>query len=499
MTKKILALVLSLALVIGLVPMMSVSAEEETSPITPLYEEDFTNFENQSYNADYALTGNTSFYVTNKESVNRMQIGAYCKADIVNMAGFDGNNTNALKITVNPNLASFSPTAGAGRWTIPGLSAALGDKTSGALVYQLKMYIPEADSAGNRQDINGFVMAPVVKSGNRYGVGTSARDAEKNEMIDDVNPGEWYDLTYVVLLDEQKVLVYCNDVISHYKTETVAAGGYRFQMHSIRNAADEHIIFDDIKVWHIAAKSADDPSPQSITTASSDYANSNSVAITANPTVKFSEVILNRQTVTTVSTDNVVMTKADDVDNPISVESVTVGNDKKSIVINPTENLKPGTAYNVKVTGLYDMYDELIPDYEFSFTTAESISVELNAAPSFKKANIFSNIPGTELTALENGYINVKYTLKNTSATKECTAVLLTVLRDGGDIKYFQFENGAIAPGAELSFDGSFMVDDAESQTIETYVWDSLSGAAALADKYIISKDGITNVSVENQ
>ena len=114
-----------------------------------------------------------------------------------------------------------------------------------------------------------------------------------------------------------------------------------------------------------------------------------SVAITANPTVKFSEVILNRQSVTTVSTDNVVMTKADDVDNPISVESVTVGNDKKSIVINPTETLKPGTTYNVKVTGLYDMYDELIPDYEFSFTTAESISVELNAAPSFKKANIF--------------------------------------------------------------------------------------------------------------
>lgn len=498
MTKKILSLVLSLVLVVGLIPSMSVFAEEENAAVTVLYDEDFADFDVATYNGDYTASANT-YYLKDNYGTTRFGVGTFFKSDIVNMPGYDGKPTNALKLTLNPD-AAFTSTHGSGRLELTGLKTPVGEVTDGALIYQLKMYIPEADSAGNRKDINSFAMSPIVKGGDSYGVGTSSIDTSKRYWIDYANPGEWLDLTYVMLMDESLVLVYCNGKLVSYKEETVSAGGYRFQFQRRRAVEDEHIIFDDFKVWHIAGKSAEDLSPQCITTASSRFADSTNVAITANPTVDFSEMILNRDTegaLEKVLTSSAEMEAADGT--PVELTDVTVGSDKKSVIINPAEALTPGATYNVKVTGIYDMYGELIPDYEFSFTTAESISVELNAAPSFKKANIFSNTLGNELTALENGYVNVNYGIKNTSATKTYSAVLLTVLRDGGDVKYFQFETGTVAPGGELTFDGSFMVDDAENQTIETYVWDSFYGVNALTEKYVIDTNGITNVAIENQ
>ena len=494
MTKKFVSLVLSLALVIGLVPMMSVSAEENPT-VTELYIEDFTNFDNQSYNADYAVTGNGSFQVTNKENVGRISIGAYCKADIVNMPGYDGNNTNALKLTMNPNLASFSYTAGAGRWTLTGLQTALSGKTTGALVYQLKMYIPEADSDGNRQDINGFVMAPVVKNGSSYGVGTSARDTNKREIIGELNPGEWCDLTYVLLLDEQKVLVYCNDTIVHYKTETVAASKHQFQIHSRRNVPDEHIIFDDFKVWHIAAKSAEDASPKCITSAASFYDDRENVPVAANPTVDFSNMILNRSTVETVSTDNVLMTESDGT-TVVPLTSVTVGADKKSIVIDPATDLEKGMKYDVKVTGLKDIFEEAIPDYTFSFTTVEPSSITVSQ-PVFTKENLFAAGGASQtITALENGYIKASATVSNSANTAK-DVMVLSMLKDGEDIKYFQFDNITVPAKGSAAFTGGFQIDNASTQKIETVVWDNITNKTPLADKYAFSSSGYVKTDLD--
>ena len=490
MTNKIISIILSLLLVIGLIP-SAVAMAEDASPISVIYQEDFTNFNVASYNSSYNASS-TTFDLNNNDGTKRLGIGNYFKADIVNMPGYDGELTNALKVTINPDLAKFDSTAGAGRITFPGMSSSglPGTKTDGALVYELKLYTPEANSDGTRKDLSSFVMSPIVKAGASYGVGNSSTDKSKRTLIGDMVPGEWVSLKYVLLLNENKVLVYCDDKLVSYKEREVTSKGYQFQIQARRNVADEHIIFDDFKVWHIAGKSADDISPQCITLVSSILANAEKVSATVKPSVEFSEMLLPRAGVTT---DNVVIT--DENGTELEVESVTVADDKKSIVIKPSHALEQGTEYNVKVTGLYDMYDQLIPDYEFSFTTKpQEFTV---SQTEFSVEAIGGEGTSNAISSLENGYVNANYSVKNNSTTETKQAFMFAVLREGRKLKSIQFKTVTLAPLSTDSFNAGFTIDDYENQSIETYVWDSLSGKVALGSSYTITADGVTTTLSE--
>ena len=127
-------------------------------------------------------------------------------------------------------------------------------------------------------------------------------------------------------------------------------------------------------------------------------------------------------------------------------------------------------------------------------SASDSDAVLLEAEPVFVQQE-FGTI-GTPVTALVNGDVSVSYTIKSTH-TEDKEAFMFAVLRTGGKLKGMQFEKLSLSPLATNTFNVAFHIDDYENQSIEIYVWDSLSGKTALTSSYTISADGITTTAAE--
>jgi hypothetical protein len=485
MTKKFISLLISVIMVIGLMPTMGVQAE--TSPVKILYEEDFNDFTTKAFNSDFSATG--LYYVQDDTTKNRLRLGKSLKADIVNMPDIDGFDTDVLKITVDSDgIVADTPS----RMYLAGLSVE--NITDGAIVYEFKMYIPE-------NHITQFHMAPIVKSGLRYAVGTSSNDSTKRTLGGDLTVNNWYKFTYVHFADTETNLCYVNDILdTDLYLENYAKSGSKSTYFNItKNTKDyDYLFFDDFKIWHIAAVSDIDTAPQCITSAASTYAGQQNVSVRVQPKVTFTEMLLNAniEDVATISDGNIIMTTSDGAQTvPKTWE---VSSDNKSITITPTGVLNKGTSYRVKLTGLKDMYNVTVPDYEFTFTTMEESKISC-AQPTFKKENLFVyGNQGTTISALENGYIRTDLTVSNTDASEK-EVFVIALLKENGDIKGFQFDEVTVPASGSVDFNCSFQVDDAANQTIETFVWDSFPGKTPLASKWTFSNSGCTETVIEDQ
>lgn len=480
MTKKFMSLLLAVVMVIGLMPVMSIQAE--TSPVTILYKEDFNDFTTKAFNSDFSETG--LYYVADDSGNNRLRLGKSLKADIIASDGYDGQLTDALKITVDSDgKVADTP----GRMYLAGLDVA--NITDGAIVYEYEMYIPE-------NDIGRIHMAPIVKSGDYYAVGTSSNDTDKRTLGKTLAKNQWYKFTYVHFAATQTTYCYVNDeldtslITSAYAKST--AKTTFFLVCSNTNDFD-YLIFDNFKIWHIAAVSDSDSAPQCITSAASTYAGLSDVAVTAQPKVTFTEMLLNAEIddVATISDANIIMTTSDG--SQTIPKTWEVSDDNKSITIKPNAVLEKGASYRVKLTGLKDMYDVTIPDYEFTFTTQEESPIVIKSGfPTFQKVSLTTaGTPETDITTLEKGYIRANLTVQNTSTkNKTQSLIMIAMLKDGNEIIGFQFKEGTLAPTEELTFDGGFWVTDADTQKIELLVWNSLSEMSPLTGKTTFDKTG---------
>lgn len=486
MTNKFLSLILSVILVTSLVCVTSVSAE--TPERTVLYEEDFENFTTKAFNTGFTTSAN-NYDITDSTEATRLNIGRFFQTDIVEMTGYDGKKTEAVKITGNPNASGWDGTAGQARITFSGLSPKLNEIASGTIVYEMKMYVPADINSGGEvisQSLGTMVMSPIIKSGDMYAVGAST---DKKTNIDTLTKGEWHKLTYVLLLDESRVLVYHNDVLTSYKVREVSAKGYRFQVSKAANEGS-HIIFDDIKIWHTEGTLSKD----GLTEVTSTLNSAADVSRFVKPQFDFSEMLLDKEssTVDTVSVNNVEMVSSDGT--PVAIDSVTLSADKKTLTVDPAGELLWSTTYKVKLKNLLNIYQEKIADYEISFTVMDEPPFALVEPMFTQVTDLTTQYQEPQgITALENGYINAKYGIVNNHDTDDKNVLMFAVLRENGVLKAIEFKQATIKPRGSVEFNAGFEIDDYRNQSIELFVWDNFADKNALALSYVIDSNGITS------
>lgn len=503
MTKKFLSLVLTLALVIGLVPTMGVQAE--TVEPVPYLTEDFENFPDRKvFNA--AMT--TAPTINDNDGKYRLSLGKYLKGEIFTMDGYDGNPTQVIDIYAS---SSADISGGGGRINYSKMNdgTSYAYPTSGKYVMEFKIYVPK-DENGESRTFAKYVASPAVIEIDgddvKFGIGTGFADDQYDHKFTGVK-GKWYKLTYVFeydVIDDTEYGVYNNatslyvdDVLKGYRENiygyTHPKNGTRSGMNlSVRiqfnswGSGDatvrekKHIIFDDFNFY-----------VPGTTTAYSNLNGYDDVKPTENITVDFDNMILERS----VPSAGILVSDSDG--RPVEVDSVTVSADCKQLIINPKYDLAAASEYSVEVSGLLDMYSQTIDAYDFTFTTSAPNPIVMTSSPVFTKVNLFAGGAGSQIDRLETGYINANYTIRNDHATLSKEVVMIAVLKEGNTIKRLQFKDANLAAGESLTFNAGFNVTNVDNQTIECYVWNSIFGMSPLADKYTFDKNGRTPAPAE--
>lgn len=469
MTKKFISLLMLVVMVVGVLPVMSVSAESAVDRY-----DTFETYTVKEFNTNYdAPSTLLTIYDTGDKNnyTQKMSIGKYLSLKIVEMPGLDGEMTNAAQITIKSS-GETSQT--------PGVLRFLGSKIYGAgdiYVQEFDVYI--TDNPNSKE----LLIYPIMIKENMIGFG----EALDKRTYKEVTPG-WHRVKAVTIIKDatKNIIGYVDGEVVSYKNYSMTKPYKYFQLQNYEKG-NKTIIIDNLKFW----------SNPDATTASSVYSNIENVSVNANPTVEFSqEVIAETRNDKLITAANVVMTKSDGT--PVEVANVNVGADAKSIAVEPAASLEKGMKYNVKVTGVEDIYGQTVEDYEFSFTTVEESKISC-AQPSFTKENLFAfGNQGTTISALTNGYISADLIISNRDVAEKEVCVI-AVLKENGTIKSFQFENITVPATGSEDYTCGFQVDDAENQTIETYVWDSFSGKTPLASKWTFTNSGCTETVIDNQ
>ncbi len=471
MTKKILSLVLSVVMVMGLLPVMSVSAADV------VVDDSFELYEtNTEYNADYSATT----YIDGTSSGADWKLGKNIYLKVKPMNGPDGISTNVAEITVNSCSGLSSATDGTVRMT-SWLSGKEVYGTTGIFIQEMDVYITD-------NPISSIYLTPVFIQGNKIGFGSGIGD--DTTTLRTVASG-WHTVKAVTVFEtegEGSVIGYIDGECVSYKEYEIAKAFQRFQVYGKNQSGGETIIFDNIKIW-----STPDP-----TEASSTFDDNDSVSVTTPLTVNFTERVLEyaaHSDGVISAKNNIEFVKTAD-SSAVAINELTLSADGKTLTIDPVSNLEKNTSYTVTVKNLHDMYGQDIASYSFEFTTADEASVEYTKVPTFTKEQLLT--PGgssAPITKLETGYINTSFTVKNTHSSKSQNVIALVFLKDNGDIKQFQFEQGNLAAnGGTLTFNGGFFVnvEQFENPTIEVFVWDSLYGSMTpLVPKYTLTTTGI--------
>jgi len=501
MKKKILSLALSVVLVMGLLPTMglfpAMSVSAAGGQLT--FADNFEAYDVAVY-SDATEKAVTEMKIDGTTTWN---VGKSAVAEIVEMTGYDGKTTKALKY--------MSRYAGSGeKIDTPYRLTAVPTGTHGAslagkiFVQEVKVWIPEGyttDTTDNelRPD-TFFVGYGVYVKGNNIFVGQKNIDTGV-EMPEN----QW--VRFTVVLDYSNwaeagdnigYTMYMNDVciakgVDSNKKIVAASNSLNIttigRKYAQNNAdyLDDYFIIDDVNQYH---------SPDE-TTASSYLNGNDSVSATTSPTVNFTERVLEyagHSDGVISAENNIDFEKSDGT--KVKIEKLTLSADGKTLTIDPKADLEKNTQYTVTVKNLHDMYGRDIATYTFSFTTADEASVEYTKEPTFTNEQLLT--PGgstTPITKLETGYINTSFTVKNTHASKSQDVIALVFLKDNGEIKQFQFEKGNLAAnGGELTFNGGFFVNVEQfvNPTIEVFVWDSLyGGMTPLVPKHTLTTTAI--------
>lgn len=492
MTKKFLSLVLSLALVIGLLPTMGVHA---TSTVVTHFVDDFESWsDGATYNTGF--TGgkiNSAGDMGTAVSNARFSLPKLLAASVVSVPGYDNNTTTkALRLeTCSDGWTSNTP--GGGRFDFVA-DAAL--PTTGIYVQEYKLYLPGDDS------INKFSFGNVAKISGRFYDAKNASRSNDNTYVADVNDG-WNKITAVTNLDGNYMIIYLNDQCVGYKartrtgSETVSASNriqinaYNIQTTTAGNDSKywdgRYMYIDDFNMYSAPGK----------TQASSKLDGARNVSVTESPKIDFTYMLLPETTVGGKSTGSSYNVTIRSDGSPIEINPLSISADNKSIIIDPVTDLEIGTTYTVSVSGIKDMHDVVVDPYEFSFTTTEPSAIEITGTPSLTKVDPFSRVDaGTAITELDEGYIKASYTIRNKHASASNDAVMLVVLKDNGNVSAFQFEEVTLAAGESHTFSGAFDIKDANNQTVEFYVWDSMTSATDVATSYRYTASGISTIKV---
>lgn len=499
MTKKFVSLVLSLALVIGLLPAMGISVSAAGG--TTYLVDDF-----QSYDVGVYSNAASPLKV---DGVSKWAINTSVKVEVFETIGIDGKATKALKYI---NQAGGDSAISENIYRLvaqrsPENSLSTTGLSGHVWVQETDIYLPENVTLSDGSiDVKRPYKATIG-----YGAGIEgeylyvyAKNTGKK-----IESGKWYNIKtafdFTDYADDNKNLkytVYVNDEpVAHGTTTSSKAGsaylGYYIIGSSKRVSSTTDAVggFNDIYFAFDNLHAYTDPDIVSVSSVLSDASN---VSTKVSPVVNFTEKLFDTTIHSDgiISKDNIEFYKTADSSATVEINDPVVSADDKSITIDPVGQLEGGIEYTVVVKNLKDMYGRDIPTATFNFTTSEPSSISVSQ-PVFTKENLFAAGGASQtITALENGYIKASATVSNSANTAK-DVMVLSMVKEGEDIKYFQFDNITVPANGSAVFTGGFQIDNASTQKIETVVWDNITNKTPLADKYAFSASGYVKTDLD--
>ncbi len=458
MKKRFLSLLLSLVLVMGILPVMSLTA---SAAATPVFSDDF-----ESYNADDVFYGSDGDSMMKDDNV-MWALGASIKSTVETVTGHDGNPTKAVKIeNAVANASSNS---------------------------SYRFYVRDSSSFGTETGI--YVMELKVMTGSHQYL---AFGPLKRQMADYCLYGAsypfastgsgWTTLRFVIDAASDKVMIYANgNLVTKYGENDVLSYTYTLDAFptflSFQNAKalGLYVYIDDVNFYRLSTVAE--------ATAKSPADGASEVSKAVNPAVTFDTEILDAVigSDATLSAANVDIVNNSDGSH-VAVSSVALSADGKTVTATPASDLDYGTEYNVTFKNLKDIYGRTIADVSYTFTTMEQPMLSFSDVV-FKKEALETD--GTVITQLENGYISCEYSITNNHPTKTQNVLMFAVLWENDSIKSFLFlKKPNLACGETATYYGGFDVTDAANSKIETYIWDGITTMLPLKEKGVFTTNG---------
>lgn len=460
MKKRFLSLLLSVVLVMGVLPVMSLTA---SAAATEYFAD---NFEDYTVGTKWE---NASGYTEIKNNSGKLKwtLPKALKAEIVSVPGYDGKTTNAMKVQVSvENLSS-----GSAYRLFP---AAEAYTPTGIYVMEFKVFLPSETPA----------LYWRFEPFKRNVVNSEAVYEFCNEKVATA-VGGWVSVRSVIDASNNETILYINDSLVSYKTiEQTAAHAFAPYLNFQYNKnLGTQLYMDDINWYYLPDTTA--------ATSTSPADTEENVSKAATPAVTFNNEILDDVigSDATLSKANVEIVKTED-NSTVAVSSVALSADGKTVTATPASDLEYEKEYQVTFKNLTDIYGREVASVSYTFTTLEQPQLSFSDVE-FKKEALATD--GEAITALENGYISCEFSITNNHATKTQKAVLIAVLWENDAIKSFQFLKANLGYNETANFYGGFNVTDAENSKIETYIWDDIKTMVPLCDKVEFTKTGINN------
>jgi len=441
---------------------------------TEYFRDDFENYVvGTKYDKSAALT--------DKDGVRKWSNGKGVGSEIVSVKGYDGEDTQAVKVYLLDNSTGSSD--GARRFNANPVDYTNNTPTTGIAVAELSVYMPE----------DYYIKTFNTSTFRRNYAGINYADDGQNigARVD----GGWSKMKLVTNMDTGETITYFNDVMTTYHKYSredkfpFYAGKTTFNY--IQSSEDEfvagraYMIVDDVNMYYAPAATA--------VKATFPANEATGAKLATEPSVTFTHPLMNVITdvkvgegveapTTVVTTDNVTVEVIECADESklgeVEIEEVTLSNGNKTLEIKPATDLPGAAKVQVTVSGLKDDMDRAIDATSFTFETMEAPNVA--GAPVFKKENLMMS-DGTVINTLQNGYISCNYELTNNSTTADIDVLYFAVLKVNDVVESFQFMPATIAAnGGTAAFYGGFNVKDAENSVIEVCVWDGFQNMASL-------------------
>lgn len=450
MKKRFFAMLLSVVLVMGMLPVMSLTA---SATATEYFADDFEDYTVGAKweNADGATE------IRNNSNKLKWTLPKALKAEIVSMEGYDGKTTNAMKLQVS--VANVS--SGSAYRFFPAIETAY--TPTGVYVMEYKVFNPADENAAKY-----WRFEPFKRDGANYKLGDTV-----------VAPAysRWDSIKLIIDAANDSSILYIDNTLVSYKEISCANDAFSPYMNFQYNKQlNNYIYMDDINWYYVENKAA----------VTEKYPSDNA-SVSANPSVTFDTEIMDAiiGSDATLSTANAEIISAS---GSVSVQEVSLSDNGKTVTVTPASDFEYGTQYTVTLKNLVDIYGRNVDDVSYSFTTMEMPKLSFSDVV-FKKEALGTE--GTAITGLENGYISCEYSITNNHETNSQSVLMFAVLWENDSIKSFLFhKNPALASGETANFYGGFNVTDAANSKIETYIWDGISTMLPLSKKGEFTIDG---------
>lgn len=178
--------------------------------------------------------------------------------------------------------------------------------------------------------------------------------------------------------------------------------------------------------------------------------------------------------------------------SPAEIKSVTCENNVCTIRL--SEKMEAFTEYAVDFSKVSSEFGIEIGEEKGKLTFTTTGPVQLSIAADFSRITDSGNLA---VSALQNGMIEAEITVDNTFISDVNSLTVVAALKKGGELQALSHDVFPLTKNAKKTMRAAFLITDAENESIEIYVKDSLNGTYYYSDVITVSKAGIVKKEQE--